>query len=260
MVQQIPVREGPTSDTASSRAESADAGGVQTAAQRSPYQLKDVDPYSSHAVILSLLRIANHRHVLDVGAAHGYLAAILRDRGFRVSGIEGDPELALEAARNCDALVVADLDGPLPRFEEQFDVIVYGDVLEHLKNSRQVLVTLNQNLKPGGIAIISLPNIANIYVRLQLLAGRFNYQERGILDRTHMRFFTRKTFLQLLDDAGLEVVQFTATPIPLPLAVPPRFHGKTLTAMHSLNNWVARRWSTMFGYQFVAVTRRKCDV
>src|SRR5271157_3840559 len=133
MARQTPIRERPTADAASSRAESTDADGIQGAVQRSPYQLKDIDPYSSHAVILSHLQIANHRHVLDVGAAHGYLAAILRERGFRMTGIEGDPELALEAAKNCDALVVADLDGPLPQFEEQFDVIVYGDVLEHLK-------------------------------------------------------------------------------------------------------------------------------
>lgn len=230
---------------------------VPIAVPDSPYQFKTIDRYSSHSVILSLLKSANNRRVLDVGAAHGYLAASLRDRGFRVTAIEGNPDLAREAANYCDEIVVADLDGPLPILRDRFDVIIYGDVLEHLKDPKGVLISINQNLKPDGLVIISLPNIANLYVRLHLLMGRFNYQDRGILDRTHLRFFTRKTFREFLDEARLEVLELTATPIPLPLVVPERYHGALLSAVHSCNNWLARRWTTMFGYQFIAVAREK---
>ncbi len=234
---------------------------IATAARLgSPYQFKKNDPYSSHAVILSLLQSGDNRRVLDVGAAHGYLAAILRERGFRVTGIEADHELAREAANYCHELVVADLDGPIPTFQEPFDVVLYGDVLEHLKSPKDVLVRLNQNLSPDGIAIISLPNVANLYVRLQLLMGRFDYQDRGILDRTHLRFFTQRTFREFLHEAGLQVLQLTATPIPLPLVVPERYHGKLLAAAHALNNFMARNWMTMFGYQFVAVARKRSKV
>lgn len=230
---------------------------VPVAVPDSPYQFKTIDRYSSHSVILSLLQTGNNRHVLDVGAAHGYLAASLRARGFRVTAIEGNPDLAREAASHCDEVIVADLDTPLPKLRHRFDVILYGDVLEHLRDSKAVLMSINQNLKPDGIVIVSLPNVANLYVRLHLLMGKFNYQDRGILDRTHLRFFTRDTFRELLDEAGLEVLELTATPIPLPLAVPERYHGVLLSAIHSCNNWLARHWSTLFGYQFIAVARKK---
>jgi 2-polyprenyl-3-methyl-5-hydroxy-6-metoxy-1,4-benzoquinol methylase len=239
------------------RAFSSHPSALRIAVPGSPYQFKNVDRYSSHSVILSLLQSPGNRSVLDVGAAHGYLAAVLRQRGYRVTGIEGNPDLAREAAAFCDDVVVADLDGPLPEFNEQFDVILYGDVLEHLKSPKDVLVSLNQNLKPEGIIIVSLPNIANVYLRLHLLMGKFDYQDRGILDRTHLRFFTRKTFQEFLNEAGLEVLSMTASPVPLPLIVPKRFHGKILGALHAFNAWIARKWATMFGYQFIAVARRR---
>jgi SAM-dependent methyltransferase len=230
---------------------------VPVSIEGSPYQFKQNDPYSSHSVILSLLPQTGNGRVLDVGAAHGYLAAVLRDRGYRVTGIEADPVLAREASNYCEEVVVADLDGPLPELHGAFDVILYGDVLEHLKNPLHVLTSLNRSLRPGALAIISLPNVANIYVRLQLLMGRFDYQDRGILDRTHVHFFTRKSFQSFLDRAGLDMVQLTATPIPLPLLVPKRFHGRALSAIHGISARVARCWQTLFGYQFVAVTRRR---
>jgi SAM-dependent methyltransferase len=221
----------------------------------SPYEFKQGDPYSSHSVILSLLPSAGKGKVLDVGAAHGYIAAALRQRGFTVTGIEGDPLLASEAIKHCDRLFVLDLDGPLSEIEGDFDYILYGDVLEHLKDPLEVLMKLNAKLRPNGLVIISLPNVANIYVRLQLLMGRFDYSDRGILDRTHLRFFTRKSFRSFLDAGGLALISLKATPIPLPMVVPQRFHGRFLSWIHSINAWLAQRWQTVFGYQFVALAR-----
>ena len=245
------------SETFSPETPHASSTTIPVAVAGSPYLFKISDPYSSHSLILSLLPDPGNGRVLDVGTAHGYLAAMLRRRGFRVTGIESDPALAAEAANHCDEIYVADLDRPLPNLDFEFDVILYGDVLEHLKDPMTVLESLNRSLRPGGIVIVSLPNVANIYVRLSLLMGRFDYADRGILDRTHLHFFTRKTFRDFLDEAGLEVLRLTATPIPLPLVVPERFHGRLLAVTHSANAWMARRWMTMFGYQFVAVARKR---
>jgi 2-polyprenyl-3-methyl-5-hydroxy-6-metoxy-1,4-benzoquinol methylase len=223
----------------------------------SPYQSKKSDLYSSHSVILRLAGEGKGRRLLDVGAAHGYLAEALGTQGFRVTGIEADSVLAKEAAKHCEEIFVLDLDGPLPTFAEPFDIIIFGDVLEHLKDPLVVLRTLSANLRDTGAVIISLPNIANIYARLSLLLGRFDYQDRGIFDRTHLRFFTRKTFRQFLSDAGLQVDLLTTTPIPLPLVVPQRYQGALFQTIHKLNAWLARTWQTLFGYQLLAVARKK---
>lgn len=243
------------SDTYIPDTPSAHTEAVPIAIPGSPYQFKLTDRYSSHSLILSLLPERGNERVLDVGAAHGYLAEMMRQRGFHVTGIEANPVLAREAANHCDQIHVADLDGPLPYIEGPFDIILYGDVLEHLKDPVAVLEGLNRNLVRDGLVIVSLPNIANLYVRLTLLLGRFDHADRGILDRTHLHFFTRKTFRRLLEAAHLEIVQLKATPIPLPLVVPQRFHGRLLGAAHAMNAWMARHWPTMFGYQFVAVAR-----
>ena len=106
-------------------------------------------------------------------------------------------------------------------------------------------------LAPGGLLLVSLPNIANVTVRISLLAGRFDYAPRGILDASHLRFFTKRTGRALLESHGFHVVGTTATAMPAELALPalgkaplsPFVQGTALT--------LARVWPTLFGYQFV---------
>ncbi len=222
----------------------------------SPYRLKD-DPYSSHSVILSRLGEGRGRRLLDVGAANGFLAQRLTERGYEVTGIEGDPRLAALAAGKCHAVVVADLDREAPELSGSFDVIVYGDVLEHLKDPLRVFQHLNRYLSPDGTLVISVPNVAHLRVRLQLLLGRFEYAERGILDRTHLRFFTLSSLRRFLAEAKVTVVELVATPVPLPLLVPERYHGWWLNTLHATNAALARVFKTLLGYQFVVVARRE---
>ena len=228
---------------------------TQRSVADSPYQSKKSDVYSSHSVILRLAGQGRGRRLLDVGAAHGYLAGELRSQGFRVTGLEADSVLGEEAAKHCDEFLLLDLDGPLPRFTQPFDLMIFVDVLEHLKDPKAVLCEFARHLSDNGEVIISLPNVANIYVRLNLLFGRFDYQDRGLLDKTHLHFFTRKSFRQLMREAGLELETLTATPIPLPLVVPASYQGRVFSALHAANAWLARNWQTLFGYQFVAVAR-----
>lgn len=219
------------------------------------YQPKWDDPYSSHSLIMAYAGDGRGRRLLDVGAAQGVLAERFRERGFAVTCLEGDSALAELGRGKCDEMILADLDGPLPEIAGKFDVIVYGDVLEHLRKPDTVMRRLNERLNPEGMVIASVPNFVHLFVRLTVLAGRFEYMERGILDRSHLRFFTRATFRRFLEEAGLVVERLEATPVPLLLVVPARYHGAWLRRLHWLNALLARGWKTMFGYQFVAVAR-----
>jgi SAM-dependent methyltransferase len=221
----------------------------------SPYQLKS-DPYSSHAVILSRLGEGRGRRALDVGAADGFLAELLTRQGWQVTALERDPAQAAKARGRCHEVIVADLDQAAPRLQGRFDAIVYGDVLEHLNDPLPVLVALDRALAADGWVIVSVPNVAHLWVRFSLALGRWDYADRGILDRTHLRFFTKRSFTALLRDAGLSVEELVATPVPLPLVVPPRLHGRALDAVHALSAGAARAWKGGLAYQFVAVCRR----
>jgi len=225
-----------------------DAASVTSA----PYRLKD-DPSSSHSLILAALGGGGGRRVLDVGAADGFLAERLTACGWQVTALERDPALADAARGKCREVVVVDLDRDSPPLDGPFDAALYGDVLEHLSDPLAVMRRLNSLLAPGALVIVSVPNVAHLWVRLSLLFGRFEYADRGILDGTHLRFFTRRTFLDFLDRTGLEVRELQVTPAPLPLVVPERFHGHWLEALHGLSAAAARLWQGGLAYQFVAV-------
>lgn len=216
------------------------------------YRLK-ADPYSSHGIILARLGEGGGQRALDVGAADGFLAERLTDRGWRVTALERDPEMAARARTRCHEVVVADLEQGVPALGGPFDAVICGDVLEHLSDPLPVLRGLGRYVAPGGTVIVSVPNVAHLWVRLSLLIGRFEYEDRGILDRTHLRYFTRRTFLDLLARAGLRVSELAVTPVPLPLVVPDRLHGAWLSGVHALSARAAHCWKSGLAYQFVGV-------
>lgn len=174
------------------------------------------DANTSHALVLDL--VGSDKRVLDVGCASGYLAEALVGQGNKVSGVELDPGAAEKARPHLDRLVVGDVEeldlvsqfGP-----GEFDVLVFADVLEHVKDPVDVLRRSRALLADGGYAVLSIPNVAHASVRLALLQGRFDYQPLGLLDDTHLRFFTRSTFEAMVADAGFVAVdtrQTTAGP------------------------------------------------
>ena len=218
------------------------------------YELK-LDRYSSHSAILRLVGEGRGRRLLDVGAAAGLLSRLFTQRGWRVTAIERDPAAAAAGRPYCERMIVADVARGIPPLDEMFDVIVYGDVLEHLVDPVRVLVALNERLAPGGEVVLSIANVAHLWVRLSLLLGRFEYAGRGILDRTHVRFFTERSLRALLSEAGLRLVHLEPTPAPLPQVVPPRFHGAWLDALHAASAAAARAFRRLLGYQFVVVAR-----
>jgi len=167
---------------------------------------------NSHTMIVEL---AGHgKTVLDVGAATGYVAELLAGRGCRVTGIEVDPGAAREAEEHCERVVTGDIESLDLERElggESFDVIVFGDVLEHLKEPLQTLKRFKTFLNPEGYVVASIPNVAHGSVRLALLQGRFRYQSLGLMDDTHLRFFTRETIEEMFADAGFVITEMRRT-------------------------------------------------
>lgn len=154
--------------------------------------------------------------VLDVGCGSGVHGAELkRAHGHRVVGVDlSEPSIAKAKTRLAEAYV-ADVTRPeLYPFAgtQRFEVILFSDILEHLYNPCDVLMRHYGLLAPGGHILISLPNIAIWNVRLEMLAGRFEYQDTGTLDRTHIRFFTRKSFRRFASEAGLDISASRITP------------------------------------------------
>jgi 2-polyprenyl-3-methyl-5-hydroxy-6-metoxy-1,4-benzoquinol methylase len=179
----------------------------------------EVDPTAennSHAFALSF--IGCNKHVLEVGCATGYLTKVLVERGCTVIGIEIDPEAAEVAEQWAERVVVGNIDeGDVWNYvkDESFDVVVMGDVLEHLREPLTSLRQAVRKLKPSGFVVTSLPNIAHGDVRIALLNGRFRYNESGLLDRTHVHFFTLESIRQMMSEAGLVVVDTERVVMPL---------------------------------------------
>lgn len=164
------------------------------------------DPNSTHMKIVAM--VGENKRVLELGTATGYMSRVLRDHGCAIVGIEIDPNAADLARPFCERVIVGDLDSlDLDRElgDDSFDVIVAADVLEHTKDPARVLRLLRRRIRPGGYMAVSLPNIAHGAVRLALLTGVFPYGELGLLDRTHLRFFTRHSIAELFDNAGFDV-------------------------------------------------------
>jgi SAM-dependent methyltransferase len=121
------------------------------------------------------------------------------------------PAVAEEAAVHLDQVVCGDIETmELSWDDASFDVVICGDVLEHLADPWRALRRLSALLAPDGVVIASIPNIQNYRVIRGLLRGRWDYRERGLLDFGHLRFFTWRSIVQLFDQAGLEIIEARA--------------------------------------------------
>lgn len=167
-------------------------------------------PHRWHPHHKIIRMVGSYKRVLDVGCASGYLARRFKANGCSVVGIEFNPEEAESARVYCDTVLTANAETlPASTFSSgTFDVIVYADVLEHMRHPDRVLRTQQRWLSSDGYVIVSLPNIAFLSIRLQLLFGRFNYRDFGILDKTHLRFYTLVTAKELLNCAHYSVKGF----------------------------------------------------
>jgi O-antigen biosynthesis protein len=185
--------------------DSATAGDAEAAHLR--YTRFDDSAGSTHNLVVDL--VPEGAAVLEFGCATGYMSDVLvRRRGSRVTGIELDPDAAAEAEAYCERVIVGDaetLDLDEQLGDERFDAVLFADVLEHLRDPAALLRRVQPFVAEGGAVIASIPNIAHVSVRLALLAGEFRYRELGLLDDTHVRFFTRESIVDLFESSGFVV-------------------------------------------------------
>jgi SAM-dependent methyltransferase len=211
------------------------------------YQFK-AKPYSSHTMLLKQFPADGEgRRVLDVGCADGYVAEILAGRGFAVTGVD------FPSTRHNDSFrfVGGDLDGGLPRLDEAYDYIICADVLEHLRDPLGMLRECRRHLAPGGVLIGSLPNSGHAYFRWNVLMGRFPRHDKGLFDRTHLQFYMRDGWVDLLTRAGFRVDHLEVSGVPVGLALP-RWEGSAAVQfLEWLSHRLACLWKTLFAYQFV---------
>jgi 2-polyprenyl-3-methyl-5-hydroxy-6-metoxy-1,4-benzoquinol methylase len=167
-----------------------------------------VDPNAAnnaHAYMLDM--IGWNRSVLELGAAAGHITRALNEQDCRVTAVEYDPAAAVDLKQFAAEVIVGDLNDPslFDAIPTQFDVVLAGDVLEHLISPQRVLSRAARMLLPGGQVVVSLPHVGHVDVRLSLLQGRFAYKELGLLDATHLRFFTLETVKELVKQSGLVI-------------------------------------------------------
>lgn len=180
--------------------------------------------------------------VLELGCGKGFVSERLKKNGCMITGIDIAPKDIARARKFCDRVLVGNIETmKLPFKQRTFDVVMFGDVLEHLYEPRATLEKVIPFLKDNGTIVVSLPNVANWKVRLKLLFGKFDYSEWGIMDKTHLKFFTRKTARNLLKEAGFVIVKEDHVPsFPFPF----------------FKNILSKLNPNAFAYQFIFVAKK----
>ena len=215
------------------------------------YFSKFDDPCSSHSLILRFLQQQHleNKTILELGVGDASLTKRLHETGAIIDCYEIDAVSAQLARPYCRSVHEANLDDPnsFPT-HATYDVVIAADVLEHLKNPEIVLSRLKRLTKRDGILVVSLPNVANIYVRLNVLLGRFPYHSKGILDLTHLHFYTLKTGKTMLRKSGWNIIQSDVSTIPIAIVFP-FLHKKPFHLILKMLQWTTRLFSNLFGYQ-----------
>ena len=190
---------------------------------------------NSHTLAFRFITEASagkHCRVLEAGCASGYFGQALREFGHDVWGVETDPESAAVASESIENVFVGTIENFLESDDRPtaFDFVTFGDVLEHIADPGEVLQQTRELLGPEGYVIASIPNVAHLAVRSMLLEGRFEYSKLGIMDETHLRFFTRDSILELFAAAGFAVERIATTILPVAATGIPVSSGATAAA------------------------------
>jgi len=218
------------------------------------YTFKDFEG-SSHRILIDLITRYSDgaATLLDLGAAGGELGDALRTKFRRTIGFEFDVDRIADLCTRFDQAVITDLE-TVRRLPACADIIVLADILEHLRDPSKLLACVRESLAAHGHVFISVPNIANITVRLGLLFGIFEYRERGILDSSHLRFYTMRSIKREIEGAGFRIVAIRGSSVPIRLIVPQALE-LLLRIGERLLTIVTRIWRGLFAYQIIIVAQ-----
>jgi len=213
---------------------------------------RPLDPDEVSGIVAEMIPPGSR--VLDVGCGGGVLTQLWADKcKAEFVGIEPDPARAARARERGLEMHVGYLTEEIIRRIGSFDIVIFADVLEHLPNPHAVLLLSRAALKPRGAVIVSVPNVAHWSVRLCLLRGIFQYRESGIMDATHLRWFTRDSIQALLATSGFGTIQYRATAGP---GLPENEYRAPLRWLSMSNRTrflraASKKWPTLFGAQQV---------
>jgi 2-polyprenyl-3-methyl-5-hydroxy-6-metoxy-1,4-benzoquinol methylase len=212
------------------------------------------DPRSSHQQIIGHVLRLRRQPVLDVGAAQGILGQLLQGSGLTIDAVEMHPQWAEDARPFYRRVFNHTIeDAPLP--ERTYEMVLCGDVLEHTVDPVAVLRRLARSATADATFVVSLPNVAHLAVRLMLLFGRFPRMEKGILDKTHLHFFTRATAEATLREAGLRVESASVTGVPLEELWRGGEGLLLFRAARKMQHAALALMPRLFGYQWIFVAR-----
>jgi glycosyltransferase involved in cell wall biosynthesis len=235
-----------TKDVITYRLHKAGFGDGSRIALSEEYQLKP-GADSSHGRISRFMQCRPPSRILDLGCSSGLLSERLRKMGHHITGVDVNE---FDGVRErTDVFVQADLNEGIPaKVGSGFNVVLLADVLEHVMNPGNLMNQVRETLAPSGTALLCVPNIAHWYPRFRSTLGVFDYDQRGILDSTHLRFFTRRSLIKLLKRSGFAIRRIE--PIGLPfdaLGV----EGTRAKTIRLLDRFFSNLWPTMFSYQFI---------
>ena len=167
-----------------------------------------LDPFGTHTKIIDA--VPEKSCVLDIGCSSGYIGKILhQEKGCEITGVEPHQEAAAEAMQaGYKYVYISSIEEAIQKLknsDQRFDVIILADVLEHILAPRDVLKQLHSLLTSQGNVIVSLPNVAHYSTRWMLLRGGWNYADAGIMDRTHLWWFTKRSAQDMFKNSGYKV-------------------------------------------------------
>jgi glycosyltransferase involved in cell wall biosynthesis/trans-aconitate methyltransferase len=201
---------------------------------------------SSHSQLLRMVG-RDSKRVLDIGCGSGELGAELEAQGHTVTGVDYVPP-----QRALSRFIEADLNKGLPEgLDGEYDVAILADVLEHVVDSASLLRQAKERLAENGRLLVSLPNAVHWSMRATVASGRFDYTNKGILDSTHLRFFTQASARRLFEEAGLRVRGRYSVPVPWENVIPGVLGKQLAPALEKVDHAVGKSWSNLFAYQHI---------